>query len=72
MADFGKGKMEERNKGKMTNFGREKLKIPSVQSDLIGRGRNRKVIGKLDLISFIFSRDRKLILDQFFNYLDFF
>ena len=39
MADFGKGKIGERNKRKIANFGREKLEMTSLQADLIGRER---------------------------------
>ena len=55
MSDFGKEKkMGERNKRKTTDFGREKLEMASLEADLIGRERDRKFIGKLDLLFFYF------------------
>ena len=66
MANFGKGKkIGERNKRKMTDFGREKLEMGLLQVDLIGRETDRKFMGKLDLLFFYFL-DRKVILDLFF------
>ena len=46
--DFGKEKMGERNKGKI--FGVKNWKWPPLQIE--GRERDRKVICKLDLLSF--------------------
>ena len=39
MVDFEKGKMRERNKGKITHFGRQEFEL-SLQADLIGNERD--------------------------------
>ena len=49
---FWEGKNRRRNKRKIAEFGREKLEMTSLQADLIVRERNRKFVGKLDLLFF--------------------
>ena len=58
--DFEKGKIRERNRGKITDVGREVLEMASLQADLIGMERDRKVIGKLDLLYFYLTEIEKL------------
>ena len=56
MADFRKEKIGQRNKRKIADFGREKLEMASLQADLIGTERDRKFMGKLDLLFFYCCR----------------
>ena len=56
MADLEKGKIRERNRGKITDFRRENWRSPSLQADLIGMERDGEVICKLDLLFFYVLR----------------
>ena len=63
-------KSEKETKERSQILREKNWRWPSLQADLIGMERDGKVIGKLDLFS-SFDRDRKVILDLLFSYLDF-
>ena len=57
MADFEKGKIRERNRVKITDFGREELEMAFTSGRFIRMERDGKVISKLDLLFFYLLRE---------------